>query len=314
STVLQAKQAIALARFAGADRDAADELKQAEDLYSNADEAWRAGRREADVDVTARQAIGAAVKAESLSYTRRQAREARNEQSRTDAEMRSAENRLQDALNEIEQLKRELAGETRNRELSERDVANYTQQIRDLRAENTRLSEELGRERVEMRNIKSRLADFESRDQQAARAQRIAQLDAGEPELMRALRKFGAVAKNERGVVLTLPETFWANPREARFSPNSDPTLNELSTILANNPDYHITIESHTDDSGEPDVLNMLTRQRSTIIAERLSSFGIENGRIEAKGLGAAIPVAPNTTNANRARNRRVQLIIVPNI
>jgi hypothetical protein len=91
STVLQAKQAIALARFAGADRDAADELKQAEDLYSNADEAWRAGRREADVDVTARQAIGAAVKAESLSYTRRQAREARNEQSRTDAEMRSAE-------------------------------------------------------------------------------------------------------------------------------------------------------------------------------------------------------------------------------
>src|SRR5215203_1312912 len=63
STILQAKQAIALAKFAGAQRDAADELLQAETLLQNAENAWKASRPEEQVDITAQQAISAAVKA-----------------------------------------------------------------------------------------------------------------------------------------------------------------------------------------------------------------------------------------------------------
>src|SRR6476620_10337221 len=56
STILQAKQAVALARYAGADRDAPDEFKEAGDLLANAENSWRAGRKEEDVDITARRA------------------------------------------------------------------------------------------------------------------------------------------------------------------------------------------------------------------------------------------------------------------
>jgi len=57
-----------------------------------------------------------------------------------------------------------------------------------------------------------------------------------------------------------------------------------------------------------------LTQQRSQAMKDRLSGFGVAGDRIEAKGLAATIPVAPNTTNLNRARNRRVQVILVPTI
>ncbi len=88
STILQAKQAVALAKFAGAQRDAADELRQAETLLQSADEGWKAGRAEEDIDITARQAISAAVKAESTAAAQKVAREKRNERTRQDAEIR----------------------------------------------------------------------------------------------------------------------------------------------------------------------------------------------------------------------------------
>ena len=91
---MQAKQAIALAKFAGAERDAPEPLNEAETLLNNAEEAWRAGRKEDEVDITARRAISTAVSAEQLAYERADARRKRNEQVRADAEMQRVEDRL----------------------------------------------------------------------------------------------------------------------------------------------------------------------------------------------------------------------------
>ena len=318
STILQAKQAVALARYAGAERDAATELQEAESLLTNAEESWRAGRPEETVDITARQSISAAVKAESTAMIRKDAREKRNEQSRNDAEVRAAENKYQEALDEIENLKAQIASETRNRELAERDGVTYSQQIKDLRAENGRLREELGRTRVEADNAKSRLESIENAqrasDEQRARDERVNSLQASQPALMQSLKRFGAVAKNDRGIVLTLPENFWASIRSTSFAPAADEKLSSIAQILSENPDYKLVIESHTDNRGTDEELMGLTQQRSQLIGDRLTGFGISGDRIEAKGFAGTIPVAPNTTNANRAKNRRVQLILVPSI
>lgn len=318
STILQAKQAVALARFAGAERDATVELQEAVMLMTNAEDAWRAGRPEESVDIMARQAISGAVKAESTAVMRAEARAKRNEQSRTDAEMRAAENRFQDAQDEIAKLKDQLAAETRQRELAERDSVNYSNQVRELRAEIGRLREELGRTRVEADNAKARLENLENSqraaEEQRLREQRISGIEAAQPEMMEALKRFGSVAKNERGIVLTLPENFWASIRSANFAPNADPKLSTIAQILSENPDYRLTIESHTDNRGTADELMALTEQRSQMIGQRLTGFGVPSERIETKGFAGTIPVAPNTTNANRAKNRRVQLIFTLNI
>ncbi len=318
STILQAKQAVALARFAGAERDAPDELNEALSLIENAENAWKAGRDEENVDITARQSISASVKAESTALARKEAREKRNEKTRSDAEIRKAEDKYQDALDQIESLKAELAGETRNRELSERDALNYTETIKDLRAENGRLREELGRVKTEADNAKAKLEQSErdriATEQLNQRNEKIIALRANEGAIMDSLRSFGAVAKNERGIVLTIPESFWAGIRSSSFAPNADAKLSGLGKLLSGNPDYRVIIESHTDSRGTPDELASLTKQRASAMEQRLTGFGVAESRIEAKGLAATLPVAPNTTNANRAKNRRVQVILVPNI
>lgn len=318
SAILQAKQAVALARFAGAERDAVEEYREAESLLVNAENSWKAGRDEESVDIAARRAISSAVKAESTAYIRKEAREKRNEKARADAETRQAEGRFEEAQNQIAELKRQLQDETRQRELSERDVSTYVTQIRELRAENGRLREELGRTKVEADNAKARIETIENErraeQDQRAREQRIGSLESGQPALMQSLRRFGAVSKNERGIIVTLPETYWSAARASSFSPAADPKLSSLGEILANNPDYKVVIESHTDDKGTPEELSSLTEQRARLIADRLAGFGVTSTRIEVKGMGAMLPVAPNTTNVNRAKNRRVNLILVPNI
>ena len=318
SAILQAKQAVALARYAGADRDAIEELREAESLMQNAEGSWKAGRDEETVDITARKSISAAVKAENTAVVRREAREKRNERTRADAETRQAEDRFADAQSQITELKAQLALETRNRELTERDSMNYSGQVRELREENGRLREELGKTKVELENARTRIAAVEA-EKQASEHQRQQQtrandVQANQPAFIQSLKRFGAVANMDGAVVLTLPETLFSAVRAATLAPGADTRLAGLSEVLAANPDYRVTVESHIDDRGTPDELSALTEQRSRAIAERLSTLGVPSNRIEAKGLGATVPVAANTTAANRARNRRVRIVLVPAI
>jgi outer membrane protein OmpA-like peptidoglycan-associated protein len=314
TAILQATQAVALARYAGAERDASVELAEADTYLRNATAAWQAGRDSDTVDIAARRAIAAAVKAEGLSFERKSAREKRNEKLRNDADIRSAENRFTDAQNEITELKNELARETRNRELAERDVMNYTNQIKDLREENGRVRDELARVKLDLENANAKLQAIDDA-KRAADAQRdddakAAKAKQDEAALVTSLKQFGTVTKNERGIVLTLPESLFTGPRADTFAARSESKLTSLAALLAANPDYRVAIEAYTDNSGDPDTLQDLTDKRSYALAEKISAAGIPEGRLMAKGFGASSPIAPNTTAASRAKNRRVLLIL----
>jgi outer membrane protein OmpA-like peptidoglycan-associated protein len=315
STVLQAKQAVALARFAGAQRDAVEELRQAETLLQNADASWKAGRPEEDVDITARKAVSAAVKAEDTALVRKVAREQRNAQTRQDAEIRESEEKVITAQSQIADIRAELTRETRDRELAERDAQNYAAQVKELRTELAQLREELGRTKSEVETAKARVATVEAEkqamQQQQEQADRIARLQSNEAILMQSLRRFGTVDKNERGIILTLPENYFSGIRASNFAAPAETKISSLGEVLANTPDYKIMVESHTDNKGTPDELQTFTQERAQALADKLVSLGVTQNRIEAKGLGASLPVAPNTTNVSRAKNRRVQLLLV---
>lgn len=318
STILQAKQAVALARFAGAQRDANNELQEAETLLMSAENAWKAGRAEADVDVTARQAVGAAVRAENMAVARKESREKRNEKMQQDAELQKSEDKYLDALQQIENLKFELARETRNRELTERDASNYSEQIKQLRDENIRLRTELDKYRKEASEAKFTLAKIEGEkeaiEKQREQEQKVARLQASMPALMQSLKTYGAVKQTERGIVLTLPENVWTGIRATSLSAANEAKISNLANIVANSPDYKIVIESHTDSQGTPGELMTLTEERAKIISEKFAGLGVTGDRLEAKGMGASLPISPNTTNLNRAKNRRIDVILVPNI
>ncbi len=308
-SILQGKQAVALARFAGASRDASEELAEAESLLQNAEAAWSAGRDEEYIDIAARKAIGAAVKAEMTANVRREAREKRNEKLRQDAELREAEDKFSDAQNEINSLKAELDRETRARELAERDALNFSNQVKQLTEEVTRL-------RKEAQDVKIKLASAEASkkalEEERDREKMLQQMKANIPVLKKSLERFGSVEETETGVILTIPENFWGGSRVSSFAAASETKMTWLGEVISSSPGYRVLIEAHTDDRGEPEELQVLSNERARAIADKLVSLGVSGERLEAKGFGGTFPKVPNSTRANRSRNNRVEVKFVP--
>jgi outer membrane protein OmpA-like peptidoglycan-associated protein len=312
--LLGARQAVNLARYAGADRDAPTELRAAEADLQQAESALRMRQAEREIDILARQAISSGAKAEDMALVRKASRERREEVERRDAAVRNAERTTASANQEISRLQRELNDERHARELAERDSLNATEKLRDARTEISRLRDEIQNIRNDAEDAKVRLARIEGEKQaEAARVsaeRRAADQRAAAENLKAALSRFLNVKQTNRGMTLVLAESLWLNPKSSRLAPASVAKLDQIGALLANNPDYQITIESFTDNQGNASALEQLTQDRARVLSERLASAGVDVTRIQANGMGSANPIAPNTTVASRAKNRRTEITL----
>ncbi len=314
NALLGARQAINLARYASAERDAPNELRTAEADLAQAEGSWRMHSAERDIDILAREAISSGVKAEDMAIARRAARERREELERRDAAVRAAEDDAATANQEISRLKRELENERHARELAERDSLNAQEQLRDARTEIARQRDELQTVRAESEDAKVRLARLEG-EKQAEEARKAAESKAAQQQatsagLHQSLSKFGVVRDSGRGMTLVLPESFWATPRSSNLTAAAAVKLDQIGALLANNPDYQISITTYTDNSGKADLLQQLTDDRARVLSEKLAAAGVDVTRMQMNGMGSANPVAPNTTLASRAKNRRTEMTL----
>ena len=86
--------------------------------------------------------------------------------------------------------------------------------------------------------------------------------------------------------------------------------LDRLARILSDNPGLEIRIEGHTDNVGKAEDLLLLSEKRALAIREFLIGKGIASYRITTEGHGPKYPVSANTTEEQRALNRRVEVRI----
>ena len=94
--------------------------------------------------------------------------------------------------------------------------------------------------------------------------------------------------------------------------PNSEPLLLEVADALLRNPDLELVeIQGHTDSRGDHELNMRLSQRRAESVRRWLVQHGVEGARLTAKGYGPTLPIAPNITAYNRARNRRVQFKIL---
>jgi outer membrane protein OmpA-like peptidoglycan-associated protein len=112
------------------------------------------------------------------------------------------------------------------------------------------------------------------------------------------------------GESIMLNNVFFEQGRPALKS-QSFPELDRLVEIMQDNPTVKIELGGHTDNVGNKDALKTLSENRVKAVKEYLVSKGINKDRITGKGYGGTVPVVPNTTEANRQRNRRVEFKIV---
>ncbi len=91
----------------------------------------------------------------------------------------------------------------------------------------------------------------------------------------------------------------------------SYPSLEKLVSILLENPKLKIELAGHTDGLGSQNTKQSLSYRRVEKIKEFLVEFGIDRKRIETVGYGGSRPIAPNDSEENRAKNRRVEIKVL---
>ncbi len=94
--------------------------------------------------------------------------------------------------------------------------------------------------------------------------------------------------------------------------------IEKLASVLAQNPDIEVLIEGHTDNvpySGTTIVDNWdLSVKRATAIVRILQNKGVSPKQVTAAGRSEYLPVQSNTTNDGKAKNRRIEIILAPNL
>ena len=100
-------------------------------------------------------------------------------------------------------------------------------------------------------------------------------------------------------------------PNSASLTSQSRPALDSLAVLLLQYPEQRVRVAGHTDNTGRPAVNLRISRERADAVAKYLVSRGVTTSQVVARGFGATRPIADNSTEAGRARNRRIEIIYI---
>lgn len=154
--------------------------------------------------------------------------------------------------------------------------------------------------------------DKENADLEAQVQHNQAQIEEN-ARLIEELKRRGADARSsKRGVVVNLPDILFRFDR-ADLTPEAVRTVGEISSVLQGVQHRALSVEGHTDSVGSVVYNKQLSERRAQSVAAELTKHGIPGERITAKGFGEGAPIATNNTEAGRARNRRVEIIVENN-
>jgi outer membrane protein OmpA-like peptidoglycan-associated protein len=97
---------------------------------------------------------------------------------------------------------------------------------------------------------------------------------------------------------------------KAEVKPESRPALAEIAALLKQNTTLELIVVGHTDKNGTLEYnLDLSLRRATAVVAALASRFGVDRKRLDPRGVGFLAPVAPNSSESDRAKNRRVQLL-----
>lgn len=96
------------------------------------------------------------------------------------------------------------------------------------------------------------------------------------------------------------------------LDPNLHATLNRIASTLNEYPRTTVTVVGYTDSVGSAESNRDLSRRRATAVADYLGQHGVLNSRMVVDSRGEEDPIATNDTEAGRAQNRRVEMVVRP--
>ncbi|MBW7859149.1 MAG: OmpA family protein [Leptonema sp. (in: Bacteria)] len=118
------------------------------------------------------------------------------------------------------------------------------------------------------------------------------------------------VRETEQGISLDLSNILFDVDSD-KLRPEAQDTLNKVKDILAQHSNREIRIQGHTDNTGGKNYNIDLSTRRAKSVLDYLANQGLNTDNMSYKGYGETKPVAPNITEEGRAKNRRVEILIV---
>jgi len=314
----EARNAVALARIAGADRYASDSFNKANALLSEAEVAREKRKRGNEVMQPARQAAQTAEDARLIALQRQ-------EEEYTSQQRALAAQRERDALDRAKAEEARAKSEEAKRQQAELDA----QAAAQARAAAERQSLEVERARQEALKAQSDAeaaraaaesarhtadADAQAARQQLQQAQAVAAQSEQEKNALREkLREQLSVIletrETARGLIVNVSDVLF-DTGSATLKPGAREKLARVAGILSSHPDLHIEIEGHTDNVGSDQYNQRLSEQRAASVQAYLLQQKIAPSAVGTEGFGESRPVASNDSAAGRQHNRRVELVV----
>jgi len=334
----EARNAVQIARWTGAERYAADTYQKAVNGLINAEGYLKGKSGSKPIGTVAREAVQMAedariitvkkIEGEILANERQSGveREARAEGARADAERetrRVAEQATmaQDAARrDAQRVAREHDAESAAaRAEADRVKSESEARIANAQSEADRLKRQNEAQAMAAQNEADRLkAENEAQRVAAKAASDRAAGDKAQAETEKAqlraqlLVQFNTVLQTRdtaRGLIVNMSDVLFDTGKYT-LRAGAREKLARVAGILAGHPGLQMLVEGYTDSVGSETSNQQLSEHRATSVRDYLTGAGIPAASVTAKGLGETLPVATNDTASGRQQNRRVELVV----
>jgi len=316
--LFEARNAVRIARVAGAERYAESIFSKAELQLRQAEEAYRQKQTRTSIEAAAREAAQTAEESRVMAVKQKAEEEA---QAQAAAEKRAAEERAARAREEAEAQARARADAEAARAQAEAARA----QAEAAKAEAQQAAQEAARQKAEAEKAKAEAVaqqqalavEADKARKAAAESDQLRQQAEREKQEMRArlLQQLNSVLTTRdtaRGLIANMSDVLFKSG-SFELLPGARERLAKVSGIVLAYQGLHLAVEGHTDSIGTDEYNRRLSEQRAGAVRGYLVQQGITSDAITASGFGKSEPVASNDTPEGRQQNRRVELVVSGN-
>ncbi len=330
--LLEAENAVAIARAGGADRYAADTLHKAEEYLNQARDYYRRKQGRTPIGTVARAAAQSAEDARLLTLQRKEAEQVAAEQRATQERIERAQTQAEAETARAEEARVRARREAEQRQLAEQEAQaaeNARQEAEQARREAEQQAQQLAQERQqtqqELQQAQAARQSAEQQQQALAQQAEQARLQAQQAEqenqrvqqqaeqqrqrLLQQLNDVLQTRESAKGLIVNMSDVLF-DTGKATLKPGAKLKLAKLAGIILAYPDLHLEIDGYTDSTGSQQFNQVLSEKRAATVRDFLIAQGVPVNNVVAQGFGPSNPVASNETAAGRQQNRRVELVV----
>ena len=124
---------------------------------------------------------------------------------------------------------------------------------------------------------------------------------------------------NQTVVMISISDKLLFNTSSYQVKNGAYALLKKIANVIQSEPSMEVMIEGHTDsrtirNTVVQDNWDLSVKRATSIVRLLEGKYGVDGSRLIASGRGATVPLVPNTSAKNRARNRRTRIVILPNL